>query len=246
VPRIAEQINASTQTLGEMLNALLDISRLDIDGVKPDIQTFPLESRSLAACMTPSIARPMHIACACVFTRPGNICTPTRACSNRMIGNLISNAIRYTPAGGSILVGARRQGDKMRIEIRDSGIGIAREHRTAIFAEFFQVANNARELDGGLGLGLSIVERLAGDWTYQISLDSQIGHGTTFGLLVARGRAEVHTASRQTATGRVHFIGTSEELAACKRLIEDWNYECSKATATLPSICLTIPRSCAM
>lgn len=228
VPRIAEQINASTQTLGEMLNALLDISRLDIDGIKPEIQTFPLESvfkRLHDAFHRQAYAHQLRLR----FHPTRQYLNTDPRLLERMIGNLISNALRYTPAGGSILIGARQQGGKIRIEVRDNGIGIADENRAAIFAEFFQVANAARELDGGLGLGLSIVERLARGLHIEISLASQIGHGTTFGLVIARGWPEVHAAARQTAkTGCVHFIGTSPELAACRELVEGWNYECSQ------------------
>ena len=227
VPRIAEQISASTQTLGEMLNALLDISRLDIDGVRADIQAFPLDA----------VFRHLHDA----FHRQADAhhlrlrFHPTRLylrtdprLLERMIGNLISNALRYTPAGGSVLVGARLEGDKVRIEVRDSGIGIAREYRTAVFAEFFQVANVAREHDGGLGLGLSIVERLAKGLDIQVTLASQIGNGTRFGLLVARETNGTASAQQQKASiGLVHFIGNSAELAACRELIASWHYDTS-------------------
>jgi hypothetical protein len=148
---------------------------------------------------------------------------------DRMIGNLISNALRYTPAGGTVLVGARIQEDAIRIEIRDSGIGIAREYRAAIFAEFFQVANVAREQDGGLGLGLSIVERLAKGLDIEVSLASEIGNGTTFGLLVDRAQAPAQQAAAHQAgkAGLVHFIGNSAELAACRELVAGWNYQIS-------------------
>ncbi len=229
VPRIAEQIGASTQTLGDMLNALLDISRLDIDGVRPDIQVFALND----------VFRQLHDA----FHRQAEAhglrlrFHPNRyflrsdpRLLERMIGNLIANALRYTPAGGSVLVGARIREDAIRIEIRDSGIGIAREYRAAIFAEFFQVANVAREQDGGLGLGLSIVERLAKGLEIEVSLDSEIGNGTTFGLLVERAKAPSReTVAQQSGTaGLVHFVGKSPELLESRALVASWNYRISE------------------
>lgn len=228
VPRIAEQIGASTQTLGDMLNALLDISRLDIDGVRADIHVFALND----------VFRQLHDA----FHRQAEAhglrlrFHPNRyflrsdpRLLERMIGNLISNALRYTPTGGTVLVGARVQEDAIRIEIRDSGIGIAREYRAAIFAEFFQVANVAREQDGGLGLGLSIVERLAKGLDIEVSLASEIGNGTTFGLLVERAQAPVTQAkvTQASKAGLVHFIGNSAELSACRELVAGWNYQTS-------------------
>ncbi len=227
VPRIAEQINASTQTLGEMLNALLDISRLDINGIKPEIQTFRLDSlfsRLHDAFHRQAEAKQLRLR----FHPTQQLLNTDPRLLERMIGNLLANAIHYTPAGGCVLIGARRQRRKIRIEVRDSGIGITRENQAAIFDEFFQVANSAREQDGGLGLGLSIVERLAHALNIEISLASQIGHGTTFGLLVNRGQTPLPTAANQATTlGRIHFIGTSADLATCKELIETWNYECT-------------------
>jgi signal transduction histidine kinase len=230
VPRIAEQIGASTQTLGDMLNALLDISRLDIDGIRADIQVFPLSD----------VFRQLHDA----FHRQAEAhglrlrFHPTRfllrsdpRLLGQMIGNLISNALRYTPAGGSVLVGARVKGSRIRIEVRDSGIGIAREYRAAVFAEFFQVANVAREQDGGLGLGLSIVERLARGLNIGLSLSSEIGDGTTFGLLVERAHsqppAQTLSKPQTSSAGLVHFIGNSSELVNCRELVSGWNYQTS-------------------
>lgn len=229
VPRIAEQIAASTQTLGDMLNALLDISRLDIDGVRANLQPFPLAAvfqRLHDAFFRQAEAHQLRLR----FHTPRYFVYSDPQLLERMLGNLISNALRYTPAGGAIVVGARLQGDRLRIEVRDSGIGIAREHRAAIFAEFYQVANVAREQDGGLGLGLSIVQRLAKGLGIEVSLASQIGNGTTFSLLVERA-AEQATPSvrsnREASNGAVHFVGESEELAACRELIASWSYATS-------------------
>jgi len=229
VPRIAEQIAASTQTLGDMLNALLDISRLDIDGVRANQQAFPLAElfrRLNDAFFRQAEAHELrlrfHATRYYVYSDPQLL--------ERMLGNLISNALRYTPAGGAILVGTRQQGKHLRIEVRDSGIGIAREHRAAIFAEFYQVANVAREQDGGLGLGLSIVQRLAKGLGIEVALDSEIGHGTTFSLCLERAAEPASSpisARREAHNGLVHFVGDSPELATCRELIASWNYATS-------------------
>lgn len=229
IPRIAEQIAASTQTLGDMLNSLLDISRLDIDGIRPDIQVFSLDA----------VFRQLHHA----FHRQAEAhglrlrFHPTRQLLRsdprlleRMMGNLIANAIRYTPAGGCVLVGARYHGKYVRIEIRDSGIGIAKENQKSIFAEFFQVANTAREHDGGLGLGLSIVERLARGLKIDVSLASQIGHGTTFKLQVERAAHAPLPSSPSlakppsTVRTQIQFFGNSPALEECRERISGWRY----------------------
>lgn len=231
VPRIAEQINVSAQNLSEMLNALLDVSRLDIDGVRAEIRTFPLQDifqRVYKAFHRQADGRQLRLRIhpTKVYLRsdPQHL--------ERMLGNLLSNAIRYTPARGSILIGARRQGKDIRIEVRDSGIGISQENRTAIFTEFFQVANAAREQDGGLGLGLSIVDRLAKGLNIEISLASRIGDGATFGLLVERAEPRPAAALQQSSSGHVHLIGSSPAIASCLSMISDWNYDCTTGEST--------------
>ena len=77
----------------------------------------------------------------------------------QMIRNLLSNAVKYTKKGG-VLLGCRRRGDKLRIEVWDTGLGIPEGQLRAIFKEFHQIDNPARELNRGLGLGLAIVQRL--------------------------------------------------------------------------------------
>jgi CheY-like chemotaxis protein len=100
---------------------------------------------------------------------------------HRLLGNLVANAIRYTNEG-SVLVAARRRGDAVRIEVRDSGIGISREHQEAIFGEFYQVGNAARDRRLGLGLGLAIVARIARLLRTEVHVRSAPGRGSTFFL----------------------------------------------------------------
>lgn len=244
VPRIAVQISASTRTLGDMLNALLDISRLDIDGVRADIQVFPLRQvfeQLRGAFERQAEAQGLRLR----FHKTDFQVLSDPRLLEQMIGNLIANALSYTPAGGSVLVGARWRQDRVCIEIRDSGIGIAREHQAAIFAEFFQVANSAREQDGGLGLGLSIVDRLARGLGIEVSLKSEIGNGSNFGLLVERSLTPVQAqvASPKSA-GRIHFIGDSSELNDCRELADSWSYQTSSgdwsSVARLPSDTIVI------
>ncbi|WP_234081728.1 ATP-binding protein [Azonexus sp. R2A61] len=224
LPRLAEQIAVSTGLLGEMLDALLDISRLDINGIKADIHPFPLANlyeRLEAAFRRSAADRNINLR----FHPTRHILRSDPMLLERMLGNLIANAIRYTPPGGRVIVGARRHGRQVRLEVRDSGIGIAREHQASIFAEFYQVSNSAREQGSGLGLGLSIVDRLARALSVEILLKSRIGEGTTFGLVVPQ--AERDAIVRPSTVGRVHLIGDTPELATCRPLLEGWNYEVS-------------------
>ena len=227
LPRLAEQISASTALLGELLDSLLDISRLDVAGIKPEPRPSPLQpifERLANAFRRAAADRNMTLrirpSALWVETDPGML--------ERMIANLVSNALRYTPPGGCVLVAARRRGGKVAIEVRDNGIGIASEHQAAIFAEFYQVGNAAREQNKGLGLGLSIVDRLSKALDIEVKLKSRTGEGTRFTLSVDH----CQPAPRQPvpvrptpAAEKVDCIGTSPELQNCAELVGRWGCE---------------------
>ena len=230
LPRLAEQIATSTAMLGEMLDSLLDISRLDVAGIKPDIHPFPLGplfERQADSFRRAAVDRNLTLR-----FRPTRLWLDSDPIMiERMIGNLVSNALRYTPSGGRVLVGARRRGDRISIEVRDSGMGIAPEHQAAIFAEFYQVGNTAREHGKGLGLGLSIVDRLARALNIEVTLNSKIGEGTTFALRV-KGcppqQATEQPPPSQESAGAIHFIGDSIDIRAGLVLAENWGYTVSR------------------
>jgi K+-sensing histidine kinase KdpD len=113
----------------------------------------------------------------------------------RIIANLLSNALRYTPPGGRVLLAARRRGDAVMIEVRDSGVGIATEHQAAIFAEFYQVGNAAREHCKGLGLGLSIGPAGPGARHDRVRLAVPPGRGTTRNRNPGPGRPATFSVS---------------------------------------------------
>ena len=174
--RVAESVEA----MSGLLDALLDISRLDIGGVT--VEPVNVELGELLARVQASFARSAADAGLRLRFRPTQArlrCDPLLL--ERLLANLVANALRYTPQG-SVLVAARRRGREMRIEVRDSGIGIAPEHQQAVFEEFFQVGNSARVHGEGLGLGLSIVQRLARLLGTKVELRSQLGRGSVFSL----------------------------------------------------------------
>src|SRR5690606_27554926 len=106
----------------------------------------------------------------------------------RILRNLIANAIRYTSAGG-IVVACRMRQSKLSMEVWDTGMGISREERERIFDEFYQIGNPERSSRKGLGLGLSIVRRLVRLLGTDIELTSEVGRGTRFRFELPRGRA---------------------------------------------------------
>jgi len=230
LPRLAEQISTSTTMLGELLDSLLDISRLDVVGIKPEIRLFPLGplfERLANGGRRPAIDRNLTLR-----FRPTALWVESDPVMiERIIANLVSNALRYTPAGGCVLVAARQRGDEVLIEVRDNGVGIAQEHQAAIFAEFYQIGNDAREHSKGLGLGLSIVDRLARALNIAVSLNSRLGEGTKFTLRVRGGRPMHGLPPEPLAAplGKVYCIGSTDALHECITLAENWNYAVSHA-----------------
>jgi CheY-like chemotaxis protein/anti-sigma regulatory factor (Ser/Thr protein kinase) len=116
----------------------------------------------------------------------------------RLIQNLVSNAIKYTPQG-RVLIGCRRRGDHLRIDVYDTGVGIPRSRWRDIFVEFHRLDQGAK-IARGLGLGLSIVERLARVLDCTIDLESETGRGSHFMVTVARSKgAPVELPAREEA-----------------------------------------------
>jgi signal transduction histidine kinase len=241
LPHLAEQISASTSTLGELLDSLLDISRLDVAGIKPEIRRFAL--RPMFERLNNSFRRAAVDRNISLNFRP----TPLWGESDpvmieRMLANLISNALRYTRTGGRILVVARKREKHILLEVRDNGPGIATEHQAAIFAEFYQVGNTAREQNKGLGLGLSIVDRLARALKVEISLHSRPNRGTNFGLtLPYASPVASNTPAPEVETGpNIHFIGDSNDVRAAIELVRNWDFPFTQET-TLREAALSLP-----
>ena len=98
----------------------------------------------------------------------------------QLIGNLVSNAIRYTPRGGRVTIRVRKTGEKLRIEVADTGIGIPSADLERVFDEFYRSANAREHTGDGTGLGLSIVKAVAEQHGGAVSVASAVGQGTTF------------------------------------------------------------------
>jgi signal transduction histidine kinase len=111
-----------------------------------------------------------------------------RTLAGRIVQNLVSNAIKYTRPGGRVVVGCRRRGARVRIDVIDTGIGFNRDQHALIFAEFSRLEQGAR-MAQGLGLGLSIVKRLVSALGLTLELQSVEGKGSRFSLLLPAGRS---------------------------------------------------------
>ena len=174
---LASNVDASLEAVEDILTTLLDISRLDAGAMKPELSAFRLSDilQPLQKDFEP-LARERGISLTFVPTRA--IIHSDRRLLRRLVQNYVSNAIKYT-ASGRVLVGVRRVGGQARIEVWDTGLGIPSDKRREIFLEFERL-EAAQRTAKGVGLGLSIVERLARVLDHEIGLRSEQGRGSTF------------------------------------------------------------------
>lgn len=200
---LAHSIEASLTAVEEIMSALLDISRIDAGALKP--ATMPFQVRDLLKKIDVEFA-PMavkkEIGLRLVDTSLAVL--GDRALVARIVQNLVSNAIKYTRPGGRVLVGARLKGQRVRIDIIDTGIGFNKDQHALIFAEFSRLEHGAR-MAQGLGLGLSIVKRLVTALGVTLELESVEGRGSRFSLYLPFVRsqkvaAEIEPLARDTSS----------------------------------------------
>ncbi|MFL5128329.1 MAG: NahK/ErcS family hybrid sensor histidine kinase/response regulator [Microvirga sp.] len=184
---LAENVDASLDAVEEILTALLDLSRLDTGAMKPQWTSFRIDEmfRQLQLEFDP-IAGERRLAI--TFVPTALTVRSDRRLLRRLLQNLISNAIKYTPSG-RVLVGARRRGDRVSLQVWDTGLGIPASKQKLVFHEFQRLDQGAK-VARGLGLGLSIVERVARVLDHPIALSSEPGRGSVF-------RVEVPIAAAQ-------------------------------------------------
>ncbi|HVK53781.1 MAG TPA: hybrid sensor histidine kinase/response regulator [Burkholderiales bacterium] len=185
VRSIVNNINASIAALEALFNELLDISKLDAGVITASRASFPLQA------LFDRVASEYGPVAALKGLRLRVMPTDRIICSDpmlieRILHNLVSNAIRYTPKG-KILVGARWTEKHARLEVWDTGLGIPKDQHERIFEEFYQLANPERDRGKGLGLGLAIVRRLTGLLGHPLRLDSMVGKGSVFRVTVPLG-----------------------------------------------------------
>ena len=210
---LARSIETSLNAVEEIMSALLDMSRIDSGALKPQPAPFPVRDllQKIAVEFGPT-AREKSIRLTIVDSAA--VVHADRAMVARIIQNLVSNAIKYTRRGGAVLVGCRGRGNRVRLDVIDTGIGFSRDQHGLLFAEFSRLEQGAR-MAQGLGLGLSIVERLVSAMGLTIDLDSAEGKGSRFSLYLPRGKLE---ASRPVA---VEHTETAASLAGLRILCVD-------------------------
>ncbi|WP_428673188.1 hybrid sensor histidine kinase/response regulator [Reyranella sp.] len=187
---LGSKIDASLGAVEALLDALLDISKLDAGAFKPEKRPFALQPmfESLATAFAPVAARrDVDL----VIVRTGAFVDTDPAFLRRILQNLLSNALRYGGVEGRaqrVLLGCRREGDFLRLEVRDNGPGIAVDKQAIIFDEFvrLQPEDDRPREERGLGLGLAIVDRIARMLELPVRISSAPGEGSTFSVLVPR------------------------------------------------------------
>ena len=197
VAQLVNSINESVDALEGLFSELLDITRIDSGGVEVNPEHFEIGSifRKLRLHFEPTafekgLALRLRGAQHVVHADPLLV--------ERILRNLVSNAIRYTN-DGSVLVSCRRRGDHLLLQVWDTGVGIREEQQALVFEEFYQVPNTERVAPHqrkGLGLGLAIVKRLAELMGAPLSLRSQPGRGTVFSLELPLGKAARQSSAR--------------------------------------------------
>ena len=189
--RMADRVERCVAALSGLFDGLLDLSRLDAGVVQPQWETLALPPllATLAEEIEPqAAAKGLRLSLRLPRTAEVPATRTDALLLQRLLRNLLVNALRYTERG-AVLLALRREGEGWRIEVRDSGIGIAAELQPRVFDEFVQGHNPARQRDQGLGLGLAIVARLARVLDHRISLRSATGRGTTVGVRLPKAQA---------------------------------------------------------
>jgi two-component system, sensor histidine kinase len=229
--RLIEQIEESTVAMDGLFSALLDISQLDAGTVEVHRQSFPIGTLLERMCRdheAEAIAKGLSLAWA-----PSTAvidCDPVLL--ERILRNLVSNAVRYTNHG-RVLVGCRRRGATISIQVLDTGPGIPPDQRDRIFQEYYQLGNPERDRTKGLGLGLAIVRRLAGLLGCKMTLRSRAGHGSCFEVSVpiATGGIPASKDALEATSGALahgFIVVIDDELAirnAMSALLAGWGHE---------------------
>jgi PAS domain S-box-containing protein len=218
----------SVTSLNAMLAGILDLSRLDAGVVAPQVESVDLgefvgrlareyQSRAAASGLVLRVA-------------PRALRARTDAALlERILRNLIENALRYTAEGGA-LIGLRQRGDRVRIDVIDTGIGIPADQQAEIFEEFWQLHNPARDSSKGLGLGLAIVSRLARLLGAELEISSRPSRGARFSVLLPLDRSAPVAPPARIAVddpgGRILVIEDNPTVrAAYVSMLSLWGYE---------------------
>ncbi|MBV9112439.1 MAG: PAS-domain containing protein [Hyphomicrobiales bacterium] len=234
---LARHVDGSLEVVEGIISELLDIARFDVGAMRSEMVPLRLDEllRELEREFKPQAsAKSLKLR----VVRSSAVVSTDRLLLRRLLQNLVSNAIKYTSVGG-VLIGARQRGTRVLVEVWDSGVGIAEAEQGAIFEEFKRLPEGARQAQG-LGLGLSIVRRIADLLDTPLEVRSRPGRGSVFRLsLPITLEAPRRLAPRRLAVGRggnhaglrIAVIDNEPSiLSGMRTLLEGWGCICILAT----------------
>jgi signal transduction histidine kinase/FixJ family two-component response regulator len=229
-PQLIARIDAAVSAMNELFEALLDMSRLDAGVLEPNLTEFPIERllKRIETTFTEAAREKdlrLRVVLSSAWVRSDFILL------ERIVLNLVSNAVRYTPHGG-VVIGCRRRSDRLRMDVRDSGPGIPLDQQRHIFGEFYQIGDRHPDGRTGLGLGLSIVDRLGQLLGHPVELTSRPGEGSRFSislpLVPARGAiaeaVELSATVTDPARGTLIVVIDDDALVldSMRGLLQSW------------------------
>ena len=235
IMRIIEDINSVSISTARLLNALLDVSELEVGAIKPRFESFSVNNMLISIFqsflpLAKDKGLNFRVVPSSLYVRSDP------ALLERILGNFMSNAIRYTNKG-SVLIGCRKRGDKVVIEVWDTGCGISDDQMSLIYEDFYQIENKERDRGKGLGLGLALAKRLAESLEHSINSKSTLGAGSCFSVAVDIAENNTENNQDESFMNIMNLSGANillveddmDVLKATKQLLESWG--CKVKTA---------------
>jgi signal transduction histidine kinase len=200
-------LDQSVKSVRDLLDALLDISKLDAGVVSPRIETFGvskllsgIEAEFASQALAKGLRMNIHLPQPDILVKSDSHLVVT------ILRNLVSNAVTYTNRGG-ILVGARRRANRVALQVWDTGIGMHEDHLDRIYEEFYQIDNPQRDRSKGFGIGLAIARRAADLLGCGLTCASRVGRGSLFELVLPVGREGIEEAAPVVSAARNGLAG---------------------------------------
>lgn len=236
--RIAQEISTSIDSLADLLDSLLDISKLDAGVVSADhrpILLHRLIANLVSAHQTQAENKGLKLSARC----PDDAVVETDPLLlERVLRNLLDNAIKYTDQG-SVSIDVAESGAELLVSVSDTGRGIPEDAKKKVFEEFYQAENQGRDKRKGLGLGLAIVRRVAEVLGIEVELHSELGRGTTLTLRMPRGSQPAEERRAEPREGdalrgvKVLFVDDEQPVRlAMRHVLERFGCQADEAAST--------------
>jgi len=244
--RLVSRIDAAVASMNELFEALLDMTKLEAGILQANPADLPMQRlldriETTFAALAEKKGLSLRVVPCSAWVRSDPILL------ERILFNLVSNAVRYTARGG-VVVGCRRRAIQLRIDVCDTGAGIPEDQRQSIFTEFYQLATPAPDRKAGLGLGLAIVDRLGRLLGHPVQLQSNPGRGSRFSVSVplaaelrSTGPLPVAPHAADLARGKQVMVIDDDVLVldGMRGILQSWGYHVQTArsgAAALASI----------